>query len=1062
MDPQEELRRLVANYLRQNGHEPTPQEVAAMAAHAGVERPGQGFFGGLREKIGQDPGIQAVSNAAQRTLTIAAGLARAVTTDRTFTGSVEGEGLFRNAVVSTVDANEGNVLERGLQAGRERIDSLTPAPEGFQAKAGAMAGMLAVDIGAFYLGGRIAPSVFRTGAIQGELALGQSVGPSSGRLGSVLNNLIATAPVSGVIAAGDPARSLAGTFSTLLPNSEFLRDAASTPENAAAFDTVVDALIGIGTLGVAPSLVDSFMALKRTADADASILRAFQTAGIKPPANLVAPKRLATRVQKELFGTMRSFMTSNLSTAVRNAFSTTIRNPVRIASWAMADGLSLASRTEGSFATKIAVGTNRFVDDVAAGVHGTFAAFSKTNRAATLKLLENADEFSRGMNDLIEQGSSRLGRQGNLFEEAAEDLTQTAGGLTPGAKQAVTRTERSGKGRLQEDNLKHLTLDPHQLESGVSALKGLARINRGLQVFNRFQEKYMRQMVFSSDYALRSLARGSDDMATVYGLFDEFGRTLERFKSEASEAAGAASRAKVPVKPTGSLAESGVEGGTGASQAAKVRTGSSPEDLAYERAIEFMETRYPDINMGKMVEDITGSVNQALDLTFAMRPEQLRKISQSVLKAYDNIPALALVSPFPRFMAQSTEFLHDRMPYHIAKFLDPANRLAFRSGGEEMVNVVANLTEGMTYLSAAMFMRKTLGGPKWYQIRNGTDEDGNPTYIDMRQIHPMSTALLVANAMGFHGDAEPMPLNGRDIAEAMSGMRRIGDTGAGVFFNFLIEDNPERFVQKLFTYAQDMVGIAGTPLKTPKAIWSAVMDEHNAPLDTDAQARIPLPNGGDLALPKILNELVAAIPGVGVRALPKRGNPYRTAEGFEEGRFGGVNRALANNAQSVTPLQAEVQRFGLNARAATGIDTLDRFMDSYQGMVIEDLQIDDYVSSEEYITLDQFARKQQLQEAFSTLREQTKSTALERHMPEILRDVIENHLQFRDPSELRERLSKIDLPQAWLDEFFRVIQQQQQPISLSGEPIAALQTVEGRNARFVQRNLPMRAGSIRR
>jgi len=186
--------------------------------------------------------------------------------------------------------------------------------------------------------------------------------------------------------------------------------------------------------------------------------------------------------------------------------------------------------------------------------------------------------------------------------------------------------------------------------------------------------------------------------------------------------------------------------------------------------------------------------------------------------------------------------------------------------------------------------------------------------------------------------------------------------------------------------------------------------------------------------------------------------------GEEEEAIGGVPNPVLRQLtgltiQTRTPLEKEIDRLGLQPRTRTGVQTLDRLTDAFMGLAVSQSDVDKFVESDDYVTLDDFGRKTLLRGHMTEVRGMAKAVALREGGEQIMEEIITTALQ-RDPSQWEEYLSNLQIPQEWKDAILQAVRQRATPNSMTGEPIAALQAKQGSEAAFIQNSLMLRPRNI--
>jgi hypothetical protein len=203
--------------------------------------------------------------------------------------------------------------------------------------------------------------------------------------------------------------------------------------------------------------------------------------------------------------------------------------------------------------------------------------------------------------------------------------------------------------------------------------------------------------------------------------------------------------------------------------------------LAFQARLDksLKQHKLPDINgidpkkiPAELLDD---AVQHALDISFASSGGQ---IARSVTKAFENLPLLYTVNPFPRFaFGNALPFLIEHSPLGLAKALGPtAMRELAKGNTRTFLRAASRGLIGTTMLGAAMQMRDNPNaGERYYEWYTGPPdpETGERPYIDLRAFAPFTTYLFMAEAL----KGKDSTLNAMDYANATIGINRISGTG---------------------------------------------------------------------------------------------------------------------------------------------------------------------------------------------------------------------------------------------------------------------------------------------
>jgi hypothetical protein len=197
-----------------------------------------------------------------------------------------------------------------------------------------------------------------------------------------------------------------------------------------------------------------------------------------------------------------------------------------------------------------------------------------------------------------------------------------------------------------------------------------------------------------------------------------------------------------------------------------VQRGIDPADVWRLGPKQFLQ-RYAGEERNAMGRWLTTSLRESvqgsLEQTFAASTQG--KLGRWLTSTYDKFPAMALVHPFPRFLANSLKFLRDHSPFGVARFMSEGQRRAiatvFKKYGDktlfneriqaEAVEAIGKAMSGYTLFAGALAMRNSdMAGERWYEIKAGN------RVIDARPFNPLAAYLLLAEAMRRNVDPEAL------------------------------------------------------------------------------------------------------------------------------------------------------------------------------------------------------------------------------------------------------------------------------------------------------------------
>jgi hypothetical protein len=220
------------------------------------------------------------------------------------------------------------------------------------------------------------------------------------------------------------------------------------------------------------------------------------------------------------------------------------------------------------------------------------------------------------------------------------------------------------------------------------------------------------------------------------------------------------------------------------------------------------------------VEDVQKAVKDALDFTYALTPEAVKKVKNlqdagnyvgtGFIKFFNSVPFLTTaVMPFPRFVVNALRHLFEYSPLGFTSLLSKKEMTKIASGD---LNQLSKAIVGSAVLLATIeAKRKGYGGERWYELR-GTDD----TTIDMRPFFPLSAYMLAADFI-VRLESGRKPPNARELLE--------GTTGSAFRFGVglrLVDDligaiegtrDEEKLTKKLEQYAGDIASTYFTPIR---------------------------------------------------------------------------------------------------------------------------------------------------------------------------------------------------------------------------------------------------------
>jgi hypothetical protein len=495
---------------------------------------------------------------------------------------------------------------------------------------------------------------------------------------------------------------------------------------------------------------------------------------------------------------------------------------------------------------------------------------------------------------------------------------------------------------------------------------------------------------------------------------------------------------------------------------------------------------------GQIRKAMNEATTHALDITFAQGTKEFRAGGGGrwLMRLYRDLPELALVHPFPRFLANSMKFLWERTAvWRMFRITEPEvkRRIAavtFEQAKEIAIDElgggagakaitkraraivkrapteaqeIAKAMEGFFLMSAAVALRGSpLAGPKWYQIRVGSNERGQDIYFDTRPFAPLSTFMFMAEIIeqvtergldvifpGGEFRRRNTEMEPKDIMDAFLGIRRL--TGTGLYLiDAVFDDTVEGFMRKVGVWVGELLGGFTTPGRTLKSMLSAMDPEEGVVRDIRMQPEI-----GDVKIPQVFSRFVANLPVAGKEMLPPahratREQPMGAGEEYGiSGRVGtGIGGAVAGGLvgglpgavvggtlgaatgtapqaarqltgvtlQTQTPIERELDRLQMRGYTRTGVPSLDNATDDIMGDMVERTRLDSLVQGESYQRLNDFQKVLVLRRVLREFRTPAKNIAVQRYGLNIIEDVADK-LRGRHPSDIKRIVDALDIPQ---------------------------------------------------
>jgi hypothetical protein len=392
----------------------------------------------------------------------------------------------------------------------------------------------------------------------------------------------------------------------------------------------------------------------------------------------------------------------------------------------------------------------------------------------------------------------------------------------------------------------------------------------------------------------------------------------------------------------------------------------------------------------KSIERVfTSSATDALEITFAA-PK-----ASSLLTWMNKIPQTFLAFPFPRFVANSLDFMYKHSPLGLARFFSPATRAAIQSGELPASRILAQASASIPLLGMGVGIRMSdRAGEKWYEVKVGD------RVFDARPFNPLAAYLFMGEYIKQVSDrvdsglslpdaiaeASLRDTSPREWGEAFLGIRGIERTGL-VVLDVMKMDNLRSFQGSVQGFAEQF--LAGYMIP-----FGAVRDV----LALDPTFR-------DAEDAGIFGRALGQVPGVGTpmpsatRTTPVGQEPPLDIFGVEV-TPGQVRQATGFTLRTKTEVERELDRLKVKSIVfpGTGDDVVDRLITERTGPMVEHI-VGQLVTSPGYQGMSDHDKKEVLRSVVGRIKEAVKPVVFAEESSRIR-------------SELVRQLSRVSLSEA--------------------------------------------------
>lgn len=310
------------------------------------------------------------------------------------------------------------------------------------------------------------------------------------------------------------------------------------------------------------------------------------------------------------------------------------------------------------------------------------------------------------------------------------------------------------------------------------------------------------------------------------------------------------------------------------------------------------------------ISDLREASQYGLEMSFASSPKTAG--GRLFLKAWNAIPGMTLINPFPRFnFFNAIPFVLDHSPLGFLKAMSPKVLKDLATGNpQQFAKAASRATLGSLMLDSALRLRQSeFAGDRWYEVKVGD------RVIDTRAFAPFSTYLFLAEAF-----TNPEKLKASDYALAMVGLNRVAGTGL-VVTDLLRAPTAESAKKVVAGLAGQYLGSFTVPLRTAKDI-TAFFDPEEAILRDTRDMRILAP-------------IIANIP-LASQQLPEIASPVKGERVRSETPL--LRQLTGLSLRTKTLVEKEVNRIQASPKTIlprTNVPEADRFIASFTGPIVE-------------------------------------------------------------------------------------------------------------------------------
>jgi hypothetical protein len=391
----------------------------------------------------------------------------------------------------------------------------------------------------------------------------------------------------------------------------------------------------------------------------------------------------------------------------------------------------------------------------------------------------------------------------------------------------------------------------------------------------------------------------------------------------------------------------------------------------------------------------------ALEVTFAAPKASI------VLAWMNKVPQTFLGFPFPRFVANSLDFMYKHSAFGLAQFFGPKTRTVFglQVPGAPASRIIAQASASIPLFGLAVGIRSSdRAGEKWYEVKAGD------RVIDTRPFNPLAAYLFMADLavrVDRRMQDQNIPLgeaitqvvrrdlSPREVGEAFLGIRGLERTGLMVLEGLQL-DSGEAFLKSTECWLEQIISVFTLPLSALRDVLgkdTTFREVEDAGVFGRALAEIPGVKGKVEQPSTTRSTPMGQEPPIDMFGVPVTPGQLRQATGF--------------TVRTKTELERELDR--LNVRsfvyASTGDDVVNRMVTERTGPVMERV-LGALVTAPGYQNLSDHDKKTVLRNVATRIKSSMHAVVLATESQRLIGELVER-MQNLPISEARDDLQKL-------------------------------------------------------